>query len=201
MLIMLQQTIQTKKIEKFINYRDGYYVELGANDGINQSNTFYFEKKNWKGILIEPFKNNYLECKKNISFKYKFYKLACVSKRIKKKIKLFYANLLTTSNINKTNIKKISNEGLHLDKNIRSKYFYSGTKTLNEILISSNAPKNIDLLSLDVEGTELNVLKGINFNKYKFKFMLIECNDIKKLLNFKKKLQCEKIFWRQRLFI
>ena len=37
-----------KKLEKFVNYNDGYYVELGANDGVSQSNSLYFEtKRNW----------------------------------------------------------------------------------------------------------------------------------------------------------
>ena len=50
-----------KKLQRYIDYYNGYFVELGANDGINQSNTFFFEKKrNWKGVLIEPYKNNYL---------------------------------------------------------------------------------------------------------------------------------------------
>ena len=43
-----------KKLQRYIDYYDGYSVELRANDGINQSNTFFFEKKrNWKGVLIE----------------------------------------------------------------------------------------------------------------------------------------------------
>ena len=52
-----------KQLEAYCNYQDGYYVELGAHDGITQSNSFYFEKKkNWKGVLIEPSPNNYLKC-------------------------------------------------------------------------------------------------------------------------------------------
>ena len=44
-----------KKMLKYINYRNGYYIECGANDGVNQSNTWYYEKcLDWKGILIEP---------------------------------------------------------------------------------------------------------------------------------------------------
>jgi len=176
-----------KKIENFINYKNGFYVELGANDGINQSNTFYFEKKkNWKGILIEPFENNYKECKRNRSKKNKFFNAACVANKNQKKIKLFYANLLTTSNLNKKNIKKIEKDKLHLDKKIKSKYFYANAKTLNQILILAKSPKIIDLLSLDVEGSELNVLKGINFNNYVFKFMLIECNEYRKIIKFLK---------------
>jgi len=33
-----------KKIEKYINFNNGFFCELGANDGITQSNTFFFEK-------------------------------------------------------------------------------------------------------------------------------------------------------------
>ena len=53
------------KLEKYLNYNNGYFIELGANNGVEQSNTFYFEKeKNWTGILIEPILHKYLDCKK-----------------------------------------------------------------------------------------------------------------------------------------
>ena len=52
-----------KKLKKYLNYEKGFFVELGANDGIKQSNTFYFEKNlNWRGILVEPIKIKYLKC-------------------------------------------------------------------------------------------------------------------------------------------
>ena len=74
-----------KKMKDYINYRDGYFIEMGANDGIRQSNTYYFEKKlNWKGILIEPNKENFLKCKKNRSKGNKFYQVACVENDKKK---------------------------------------------------------------------------------------------------------------------
>ena len=55
-----------KKLKKYLNYNEGYFIELGANDGVSQSNTYYFEKNNkWNGILIEPVIHNYIKCKKN----------------------------------------------------------------------------------------------------------------------------------------
>jgi hypothetical protein len=43
-----------KKLLKYINYKNGFYIEYGANDGVDQSNRWYYEKfKNWHGILIE----------------------------------------------------------------------------------------------------------------------------------------------------
>ena len=61
-----------KKLLEYLNFKDGFYIECGAYDGLNQSNTWYFEKElNWKGILIEPnkkifkiLKNNCLKCKR-----------------------------------------------------------------------------------------------------------------------------------------
>ena len=45
----------------------------------------------------------------------------------------------------------------------------------------ANAPPLIDFLSLDVEGSELAVLQGIDFSKFNFRYMLIECRDIQRL--------------------
>ena len=54
-----------KKLLKYINYKNGFYIDCGANDGVNQSTTWYFEKYlNWNGILIEPIPNVFNELKK-----------------------------------------------------------------------------------------------------------------------------------------
>ncbi len=46
-----------RKLEHYLNYRNGFFIEVGANNGFNQSNTYYFEKfKGWKGILVEGMK-------------------------------------------------------------------------------------------------------------------------------------------------
>ena len=55
---------------------------------------------------------------------------------------------------------------------------------LNNILFKANAPKQIDFLSLDVEGAELEVLKGINHNEYRFKFICIENRNIAKITDY-----------------
>ena len=57
-----------KKIEEYLNYDDGFFVELGANDGVTQSNTLYLEKhRKWKGVLVEPTPHNFLKCLENRS--------------------------------------------------------------------------------------------------------------------------------------
>ena len=54
-----------RKLEKYLNKQNGFYVELGANDGIAQSNSLYFELyKNWRGVLVEPSPKEFLFLKK-----------------------------------------------------------------------------------------------------------------------------------------
>ena len=63
-----------KKMLNYINYSKGFYIECGANDGVDQSNTWYFEKKlNWTGFLIEPHPLIFNELFKNRKKKF-FYK-------------------------------------------------------------------------------------------------------------------------------
>ncbi len=52
--------------------------------------------------------------------------------------------------------------------------FGSYSYTLTQLLQQANAPMRIDFLSLDVEGAELSVIKGIDFNRYSFEYILIE---------------------------
>ena len=86
-----------KKLEKYLNYDNGFFIELGANDGKTQSNTLYFERyRNWNGILIEPSPNNYLKCLKNWKHKSKIFCNACVSfEYYKKFVEIIYTNLMS----------------------------------------------------------------------------------------------------------
>ena len=56
--------------------------------------------------------------------------------------------------------------------------FGAQAKPLSRILDEAGSPKSIDFLSLDVEGAELEVLKGIDFDKYCIRYMLVECRDL-----------------------
>ena len=55
---------------------------------------------------------------------------------------------------------------------------------LSQLLKDSQAPATIDFLSLDVEGAEKEVLRGIDHNQYRFKYMLIECRDFDALKTY-----------------
>src|SRR5438067_7198102 len=88
-----------KRMEKYIDHDGGFFVELGANDGINQSNTLYFEKfRGWKGVLVEPTPHNYFKCRQNRSAANAFHCAACVSFDYKDPfVKILYSNLMTTA--------------------------------------------------------------------------------------------------------
>lgn len=166
-----------KKMLKYINYTNGFYIECGANDGVNQSNTWYFEKKlKWNGLLIEPVSEAFTELKRNRSKKNFFFKRALRPFSYRKK----YVELKL--NINDTLSTRSTSDNINDRVNIKVK-----SSTLDSLLDKAKAPKEIDFFSLDVEGDELQVLRGIDFKKYKFKYILVETYHKKKLAKFLKK--------------
>ena len=83
---------------KFLKTNKGYFVELGANDGLNQSNTKHLELfRGWEGVLIEPFPKNFERISSNRSPRSKFVNSACVSFNfLESEMLLSYSNLMTT---------------------------------------------------------------------------------------------------------
>ncbi len=166
------------KLEEYLDFNDGYFVELGANDGVNQSNTLYFEKfRGWHGVLIEPYLPNFNPLIRNRSSANFYKNAACVGPSYKdEKVTLAYSNLMTstlgiTSEIPNPVDHAVSGERFWGGKTF---VFETYALTLNSILIEANLPKTIDLLSIDIEGVKLEVLKEVDYSKFRFRFICIE---------------------------
>lgn len=165
-----------KKLLNYINYKNGFYIDCGANDGVNQSTTWHFEKYlNWHGVLIEPVPEVYNELKNNRNKNNYFYNYALVNKKYNQQEINFTFN-------NKDSLQaKIALYTRPHKKN--EKIIRVKCKTLEKILDNIKIPKLIDLFSLDVEGYEFEVLEGINFNSVKFKYILVETEFPEKINN------------------
>ena len=165
-----------KKLEKYLDFDNGYFVELGANDGVNQSNTLFFERfRGWKGVLIEPFQPNYKELIRNRSSVNFFKNAACVGPTYTNPtVELAYSNLMTsTLGINSD----IQDPVSHADQGAK---FWGG----NSFVFEAAAPALIDLLSLDVEGVELEILKGVDHSKYRFRYICVESRQFGELQEY-----------------
>ena len=129
-----------KKIERYLDYDGGYYVELGANDGVRQSNTLYFEiNRKWSGVLIEPVPQNFLKCREQRGGQNTFFCNACVSFDYKDKyVDMKYADLMTISSSldldSISDTKHLDNAKNYLSQNEVIVEFGAVARTLTDLL-------------------------------------------------------------------
>ena len=153
----------------FRNKKDGFYIDVGCQHPIKNNNTYLLHSKGWEGINIDLDIDN---------------------------INLFNAARPLDDNIHSAVSNKVGTEDLYfyhkkspintLNKNV-SKFQKAVVKdirkitttTLNSIIANSKfKDKKFNLLSIDVEGHEINVLKGLDFNLYSPDVIVIEFLDL-----------------------
>lgn len=173
------------KLIASINPEPSYYVEIGANDGVSQSNTLLLELcYGWRGLLIEPIPSTFRRLTNNRSSRRNvLLRAACRANEASgEEVELLYSNLMTVALGIDSDLADPSAHALKgerfLDAGEIVHKVTAPALTLTEALDRSGAPRKIGLLSLDVEGVELEVLKGIDFSKYSIRWILVESRNL-----------------------
>ena len=145
----------------------GYFVEFGATDGCFLSNTYFLEKQFfWKGVLAEP--------AKTWSEKLKINRVACSID-----LRCVWSKSGETIDFIEDTLPEISGISALLDKkrmSSNSPSYKVNTVSLMQLLDEHQAPKYIDFISIDTEGSEFEILEHFDFSRYQFGLITVEHN-------------------------
>ncbi len=155
---------QRLKEEFFFDTPNGFFVDVGANDPIEGSQTWHLEQKGWRGVLVEP--QPKLAQKLKEQRRALVFACACSSpQNAGKTLPFQLAGIQSSLNLN------FFVAGMRKEKIIEVP-----VRTLDDILIEAKAPVPIDLLSIDVESHEIDVLSGFAFERWRPRLIFIEDN-------------------------
>jgi FkbM family methyltransferase len=169
-------------LEMTNNKTGGYFVEFGATDGVYLSNTFALEKfYNWSGILAEPAKAYHNSLINNRTCNIDF---SCVYSESNAEVNFMETEMDGLSTIASMN----PDDWAYYARLNNATYYPVTTISLEDLLVKYDAPRYIDYLSIDTEGSEFEILNSFDFSKYYIKYITVEHNytnirkDIEKLL-------------------
>jgi hypothetical protein len=171
----------------------GYFVEIGAADGIHMSNTLTLEKAfGWTGLCVEPSRQYARLVTSGRRCAMRNEPLSNISGIVVD----FFEDVQNSSadiQVAANRLKNDNNGEMTLGANPSSRNLYSGirehllystrgevtrrvTRTLEEVMDEHHAPPFVHFLSLDTEGTEFMILQNFNFSKYTFGAIAVEHN-------------------------
>jgi FkbM family methyltransferase len=150
------------KEEFFGHARTGFFVDVGANDPKDMSQTWHLERLGWDGVLIEP--------------------QPALAQKLKEQRQARVFACACSSPANAGKMLRLHPAGIH--SSLNPDFFVAGmrkedvievpARALDDILEEAKAPTPIDLLSIDVENHEIEVLSGLTLTRWQPRLILIE---------------------------
>jgi len=173
------QFLDDKLIEEY--FESGYIggcIDVGATNGVDINNTKYFEDNGWYCLCIEPNPNSYEALKNNRKNTLNF----AISNSNKDLVDFTVVNLNNNSNESEGAISslilddKLYQQHIDMGFNLTQKDIKVSTRTLDYCIEHYFNYDKIDFLDIDTEGTELDVLKGFDINRWQPKLIVVENN-------------------------
>jgi len=149
--------------------RNGFFVEFGATNGVDLSNTLVLERDfQWNGILAEPASGWHSALKANRRANID---TRCVWLETGAKLEFRETDVRELSTLSNLVDRDFNREG-----RLKGITYSVDTISLNDLLKYHNSPKEIDYLSVDTEGSEFAILQAFDFTKYNIKIITVEHN-------------------------
>jgi FkbM family methyltransferase len=149
--------------------RNGFFVEFGATNGVDLSNTHLLETDfQWEGVLAEPARCWHSSLRENRRC---YIDTNCVWGSS--------GSTLVFNEVEAAELSTISDYSsidLHHQARLKGKTYSVNTLSLGDLLEKYDAPSHIDYLSIDTEGSEYEILNNLNFDKYEFRVITCEHN-------------------------
>ena len=149
--------------EAFNEKRGGWFVDVGAHDGVFVSNTLLLEQRfGWNGLCVEGDPDNFALLRRNR-------RVACVHACLDaQEGTVEFAKMGAWSGI-------VTAENRdQVRANPEAEVIRVRTRTLASVLAEHGVPPEPDYLSMDIEGAEERVLAGFDFSRHRFKCLTIE---------------------------
>jgi FkbM family methyltransferase len=150
--------------------RGGFFVEFGATDGLTLSNTAMLERHfGWRGILAEPARRWHAALRANRPGA--AIDTDCVWERTGEVLRFAETAVGELSTI-----ARFADRDLHARSRRRAVEYEVPTVSLNDLLRRHDAPRDIDFLSVDTEGSELAILTAFDFGHWRPRVVTVEHN-------------------------
>jgi FkbM family methyltransferase len=163
----LRQDLLVLYLENF--KRKGFFVEFGATNGIDLSNTYLLETEfGWDGILAEPAVCWQPDLKLN--------RMAAIENRCVWSSSGAHIEFNETAIPELSTVDSFSYSDLHSTGRKTGKRYIVETISINDLLKEYKAPRHIDYLSIDTEGSEFEILSSLDFEQYSFGVITCEHN-------------------------
>jgi FkbM family methyltransferase len=182
---MFSQNLEEEIIINYFNNRQGVFADFGSNDGITLSNTYALSLNKWFGLCVEPSAEAYRRLEFNYGGNDRVKLFNCAATGSFDGLIDFYesgnhlgediGDVSLLSTVNKLELKRWDGSN-----NKFSKTLVKGCPI--KTILDDAGFDTIDFFSIDVEGSELELVACIDFRKYKTKLVCIEFNGNEKIL-------------------